>query len=359
MRLFTGLDALAPALLRRPVVTVGMFDGLHRGHLHVLAHLRAMADRLGGEAVVITFDTHPLAVIAGAPPRRILSPAHRLRLLARHGVDATVLLPFDVALRDLSYEAFVTDVLVARMGVRGLLFGYNGNFGRGGAGTRASVEPLGRRHGFEVAEAPMVALDAQPISSSRIRDAIEQGHLEAAAEMLGRPVALYGVVVRGEGRGRALGIPTANVDLEGELLPPRGVYAVVAEVRGVRHAAVANVGWKPTFRASAPPPGGAAAPAAPGPAPGPVDGPEGALVLEVHIPHLDADLYGERIEVELVARLREERRFPSVAALVAQIRADIASAADAVASAGALRPRAAAPPSGPAARPAPGPARGA
>jgi riboflavin kinase/FMN adenylyltransferase len=303
MRTYHGLTGLMPAAFRRPVATVGVFDGLHRGHRHVLEHLARFAARLGGEAVVLTFETHPLAVIAGAPPRKILSTPHRLRLLERFGVDATVLLPFDAATRNTSYERFTEDVLVTRIGIRGLLFGYNSNFGKDGLGTAATLAPLGKRLGFEVEEAPAVGEIARPISSSRIRDAIESGDLAAAADMLGRPVALYGVVVKGDGRGRSIGFPTANVDLEGEILPPRGVYEVVAEVRGRRWPAVANVGVRPTFHA-----GSAEAP-----------------ILEVHVPGLDTDVYGERIEVELVRRLREERRFPSREALIEQIRADVAA----------------------------------
>jgi riboflavin kinase/FMN adenylyltransferase len=303
MRTFFGLTAVSPALFRRPVVTVGVFDGLHRGHRHVLEHLERFAVRLGGEAVVLTFETHPLAVIAGAPPRRILSTPHRLKLLERFGVDATVVLPFDASVRETTYERFTEEVLVGRLGIKGLLFGYNSNFGKDGKGTAATLAPLGKRFGFEVLEAPAIVQQAAPISSSRIRDAIESGDLAGAREMLGRPVALYGVVVKGDGRGRALGFPTANVDLEGEILPPRGVYEVLAEVRGRRWPAVANVGVRPTFHPEA------------GDTP----------VIEVHVPGLDGDLYGERIEIELVRRLREERRFPSKDALIAQIRADVAS----------------------------------
>lgn len=310
MRVHEGLDGLSPARFRRPVATVGVFDGLHRGHRHVLEHLKGLARRLAGESVVLTFATHPLAVIAGAPPRQILSVPHRLRLLERLGIDAAVVLPFDARMRELPYERFVTDVLVARLGIAGLLFGYNANFGVGGLGTAATVAPLARRLGFVVEEAPAVALGARPISSSRIRDAIEQGALSEASEMLGRPVSLYGLVVPGDGRGRTLGFPTANVDLEGEIHPPTGVYAVVAEVRGRRLPAVANLGVRPTFAAAS---GAAAEP-----------------ILEVHIPGLAEDLYGERVELEIVRRLRDERRFPSREALVEQIRADVAAALAAV-----------------------------
>jgi riboflavin kinase/FMN adenylyltransferase len=303
VRRYAGRDALSPAHFRRPVATIGVFDGLHRGHLHVVEHLRAFADRVEGEAVVVTFDTHPMAVIAGAPPRQILSTEHRLVLLERLGVDATVLLPFDEETRRTPYDDFAREILVAGLGIRGLLFGYNSNFGYEGAGTPASLAPLAGEHGFEIVEAPAIQSEGRPISSSRIRDAIEGGAFAEAAAMLGRPHTLFGTVVAGEGRGRQLGFPTANVDLAGEIVPPSGVYQVVAEIGGERYAAVANLGTRPTFED--------AAPAAP--------------LLEVHVPNVDFDFYGEAIEVEFVRKIREERKFPSKEALVAQIRADVAS----------------------------------
>jgi riboflavin kinase/FMN adenylyltransferase len=304
VRTHVGLAGLTPLLFRRPAVTVGVFDGLHRGHRHVLEHLHDLAARVRGESVVITFETHPLAVIAHAAPRQILSVRHRLHLLDRMGIDGAVLLPFDEALRDMGHERFTEEVLVKGLGIGGLLFGYNGNFGRDGRGTARTLAPLGAKHGFLVEEAPAVAQGSRPVSSSRIRDAIESGDLVAAADMLGRPVALLGTVVHGDGRGRELGFPTANVDLEGEILPPAGVYEVVAEVGGRRLPAVANIGVRPTFQQA-------------GPTPRPT--------LEVHVPGLTGELYGLTLEVELVRRLREERRFPSKEALVAQIRADVES----------------------------------
>jgi len=306
MRRHVGVAALAPTAFRGPVATIGVFDGLHRGHCHVVEHLRAFADRVGGEAVVVTFDTHPMAVIAGAPPRHILSTEHRLVLLERLGVDAVVVLPFDEAMRAVPYDVFTRDVLVAGLGIRGLLFGYNSNFGHRGAGTPETLAPLAAEHGFEVVEAPSIHLAGRPISSSRIRDAIERGDFHEAGLMLGRPHTLFGTVVRGDGRGRTLGFPTANVDLGGEITPPAGVYQVVADVRGQRYAAVANLGYRPTFDGG----GG---------------GPPSVPLLEVHVPGIDFDFYGEPLEVEFVRKIRDERTFPSKEALLAQIRADVAS----------------------------------
>lgn len=306
MRRYFGSSSVEVSSFRNPAVTIGVFDGLHRGHAHVIEHLGAFADRVGGEAVVVTFDTHPMAVIAGAPPRHILSTEHRLLLLERMGVDAALVLPFDEATRRTPFDEFTRDILVSRIGVRGLLFGYNSNFGFEGKGTPASVAPLGAAHAFEIVEAPAIQVEGAPISSSRIRTAIERGDFAAVGAMLGRPHALYGTVVRGDGRGRQLGFPTANVDLGGEIVPPRGVYQVVAELRGQRYAAVANLGLRPTFA------GGA-------------QGLPPEPILEVYIPNVDFEFYGAHMEVEFVRKIRDERTFPSREALVAQIRDDVAS----------------------------------
>ena len=303
MRRIEGLGALAPDAFRAPVATGGVFDGMHRGHRHLIEHLIAFADRLGGESVVLTFDTHPRAVIEGQAPRSILSLPHRLLLLERLGVAATVVLPFDESVRQMPYDVFARDVLVGGLGIRGLLLGYNGRLGHRGAGNVETLTRVGEDLGFAVEEAPPIGLRGQPISASRIRDAIEQGDLAGAEEMLGRSPALYGRVVKGDGRGRTLGFPTANIDPEGEILPPRGVYQVVATIRGQHYAAVANVGYRPTFEGAQP------------------DRP----LLEVHVPGVDFVFYGERIEVELVRKLRDEMTFPSREALIRQIHDDVAS----------------------------------
>ena len=303
-RRFDGLAELPRGALRTPAVTVGVFDGIHRGHQLVLDHLRVHADAHEGEAVVVTFDTHPRRIIEGAAPRQILSTDHRVHLLERLGVDAVLVLPFDEALRTTSYEAFTRDVLVDRLGVRALLFGYDTRFGHEAKGTAETLRPLGAELGFDVHQVPPLTLRGAPISSRRIRDAIEQGELAIAAEMLGRAHALSGVVIRGDGRGRQIGFPTANVDLAGELLPPPGVYQVVAQVGDERYAAVANIGRRPTFADATP-----------------IDRP----LLEVHIPGFEGDLYDAWLEVELVRKLRDERRFESAEALVQQIRRDVAS----------------------------------
>ena len=306
MRRYVGRESLDPATFRGPVATIGVFDGLHRGHAHVIEHLRSFADRIQGEAVVVTFDTHPLAVIRGVPPRNILSTEHRLVLLERLGIDAAVVLPFDDTMRHMPYDTFVREILVQGIGIRGLLFGYNSTFGHRGEGTPSAVATIGVELGFEVVEAPAIHLEGQPISSTRIRDSIEAGDFTEAAHMLGRPHSVFGTVVRGDGRGRQLGFPTANIDLGGEITPPAGVYQVIVMLRDQRRVAVANLGYRPTFD-------------------GGKDGMPKAPILEVHIPGVDFEFYGERVEVEFVRKIRDERKFPRKEALLAQIRDDVAS----------------------------------
>lgn len=313
MRRVVGREALAAATFSRPVVAIGVFDGVHRGHRHVLEALRAFADEAGGESVVVTFDTHPRALLEGRAPRPLVPLAYRLLLLERLGVDSAVVLPFDEALRDTPHDTFVAEVLVGRIGVRGLLFGYDTTFGKGGLGTFDAVAPLALRHGFAVRRAPAITVQGLPVSAQRIRDAIEAGALELASALLGRPASVLGTVVEGDGRGRTLGFPTANVDVGDVCLPPCGVYQVVATVRGHRCAAVANLGVRPTFDD--------ARPGVPRPAGSRAELPR----LEVHVPGLASDLYGEAFEVEWVRKLRDERRFPTREALVEQIRRDVST----------------------------------
>ncbi|MGE0190903.1 MAG: riboflavin biosynthesis protein RibF [Planctomycetota bacterium] len=304
MRTLHGLEGLEAAAFRRPVVTVGTFDGLHRGHVALLEHLGRLAARMGGERLVVTFAMHPMVVIRGAPPRPLVALPRRLEGLARLGVDTALVLPFDARLRALTWQAFFDDILVHELGLSALLFGYNGNFGHGGLGTFTTVRPHAERLGVVVEEAEAVLLDGRPVSSTRIRDAIQAGDLATAERLLGHPPAVAGPVVRGDGRGRQLGFPTANVDTGNVVLPPAGVYEVRARVAdGTWRRAVANLGRRPTVETAA----------------------EGTpLQLEVHLPGFDGELYGHVLEVAFVRYLRDEQRFADLDALVAQIRKDVA-----------------------------------
>ncbi len=308
MRRLTGLDAARPGEAREPVATVGVFDGVHRGHSHLLYELRRWSGAVGGTACVLTFDRHPAALLRGVEVPMILSVENRLLELERHGVDLAWVIDFG-AVRDLSPEAFLRDVLVGRLGCRRLLLGFDSTLGKDRAGTTRNLPALGAQQGVEVRVAPPIFdKEGRKISSTAIRDAIRRGDLQAAANVLGRPFTIRGPVVRGAGRGRALGVATANLDLTGQLVPPDGVY-LVRVYAGERTApAVANLGVGPTFGAG------------------------GIRRLEVHVPGWSGDLYGETLEVGLVRWLRDERRFADAEALRAQIDLDLAALAQAVAS---------------------------
>ena len=305
MRVVHGTDAIGPADFRAPVVTLGVFDGVHRGHRKVLARARELATSLGGEVVVVTFHQHPRAVTVGVAPPLITSLEHRLVLLEREGVDATVVLHFDEALREMSAERFVDEFLVARIGTRSLVLGHDSHFGKDRRGDAALARRLLEPHGVPVECIDAVRLaDGRVVSSSSIREAVAKDDVAGAQELLGRPPALYGTVVRGDGRGRTLGWPTANLDLAGELRPTRGVFGGAVDIAGRAWPAVVNIGGRPTFH------------------------PEGdaADTVEVHVVGYSGDLYGKPLEVRLLGRIRDERRFSGPDELKEQIARDVAEA---------------------------------
>lgn len=305
MRVVHGTDALDPASFRAPVVTLGVFDGVHRGHRRVLSRARELTRPAGGEVVVVTFHQHPRAVTVGVAPPLITSLDHRLVLLSREGVDATVVLHFDAALREMPAERFVEEILVARIGARALVLGHDSHFGKDRRGDAALARRLLEPRGVPVECIDAVRLpDGRVVSSSSIREAVAKDDIAAAEELLGRPPALYGTVVKGDGRGRALGWPTANLDLGGELRPPRGVYGGAVDLGGRAWPVVVNIGGRPTFH------------------------PEGtaADTVEVHVIGWSGDLYGHPLEVRLLGRIRDERRFSGADELKAQIARDVAEA---------------------------------
>lgn len=285
---------------RSPVVALGNFDGCHRGHREIVRRALESARERGGEAVVYTFAPHPVAVLypERAPPM-ILSVAERLRQLAALGVEGVVLQRFTRAFAAIEPEDFVRRVLVERLGAGAVVVGYDANFGRDRRGTPELLRELGRALGIAVEVVPPVRDGEETVSSSAIRRAIQLGDMRLAAELLGRPHGVRGRVFRGERRGAAIGFPTANIFPRGGLLPPDGVYAVSVGLPGLEEElpGVANLGCNPTF---------------------------GGLRrrLEVHLFDFDGDLYGSTIRVFLRDRIRGEVRFPSVEALVEQIRAD-------------------------------------
>ena len=297
------IGSLVPLGWPRSAVTVGNFDGVHRGHQALVSVAVAKARAAGGLCVVLTFDPHPARVLRPAhAPAALTTLAQKEELLGGLGVDRLAVLPFDARLAQLLPEEFARAVLRDTLGARDVAVGESFRFGHGREGDTRTLVDLGTRLGFEVQAIPAVLEGGRPVSSSRIRSELGHGHAAAAAALLGRPYFVDATVVRGEGRGRTIGVPTANLASENEILPAPGVYAGFLRAPGGESwPAVINLGRRPTF-------GG------------------GDLLLEAHVLGFDGDLYGARVRLSFHERLRDEERFPSKEALVARIREDVARA---------------------------------
>ena len=304
-------DSGLPPDVRGTVVTVGTFDGVHRGHRDVLERLTTLAASSGLRSVLVTFDPHPLEVVRPEKAPRLLTVGvEKLEVLVESGIDYLAILPFTAALQRYSAEQYVERVLLDRFRMRHLLVGYNHGFGRDRTGTVATLRALGVRFGFSVDVVPAVAAaDGHRISSTLIREAVAAGDLDRAADSLGRPYALSGRVGHGDARGRALGFPTLNLELptSRKLLPPDGVYAVRAQTPLGTFGGMMNLGGRPTFGDS-------------------------RLSVEAHLFDTSIDVYEAHVRLDLVARLRETRAFPGTNALVAQLHIDAREARHALAS---------------------------
>ncbi len=247
MRIARGLTSFPPDA-RAAVVALGVFDGLHLAHREILARAVQRARALGVEALACTFDPHPIEVLQpDRAPLPILTLAERLDLIAAVGIDATVVLAFTREMAAVEPEAFVKDVLLDRLHAREVVVGFNHRFGRGARGDARLLQALGERLGFGVDIVPPLAIEGEPVSSTEVRAALQRGDIERAARFLGRPYTLCGEVVRGAGRGRTLGFPTANLKAERPPLVPAGVYACRAASGGTVYPAVVNIGIRPTF----------------------------------------------------------------------------------------------------------------
>ena len=293
---------------RGTVVTVGTFDGVHLGHWRVLQEIRARADQAGRRSVLVTFDPHPLRIVRPEEaPKLLTTPVEKKAILAESGLDFVVFISFTEALSRYEPRRFVEEILVGRLRVQELVIGYDHGFGRGRSGDADTMRRIGAELGFDVDVVEPVAVGGRPISSSRIRGALEAGDVVEGAACLGRPYSITGVVERGEGRGRLLGFPTANIrvgDRE-KLVPPSGVYAVRAGLRAGVLAGALHIGPKPTFPGSPP-------------------------SIEVHLLEFTGDLYGEEIRLDFLEKVRGVVAFDGSEALVAQIREDVAATRRAV-----------------------------
>ena len=301
MQLIRGLGG-SKGVAAGSVLTIGSYDGLHLGHQALLSRVKEHAARLSVPAVLLTFEPTPREYLAAAdPPARLTSLRERWRILASAGVDYLWVLRFGEALRNLSAEAFA-QLLVRELAPAVVVVGHDFRFGRNGAATATVLAAAGERLGFAVDVLPAVKLDGERISSSAVRAALAGGDFERARRALGRPWSMRGRVQRGERLGRKLGFPTANLALERRRAPVGGIFAVrVHGIDAASHGGVASLGTRPTVAGAVP-------------------------LLEVHVFDFSGELYGREIEVEFVAKLREEERFATLAALVAQMRRDAAAA---------------------------------
>ncbi len=293
------------ASLSGPIVlAAGTFDGLHLGHQALLRHAIKEATRIGGTAVVMTFDRHPAAIVRPDQcPKLLTNQSSKLRILEALGVPALLLLEFNESLASLAPEDFIREIVSASKPLQEICVGSQWSFGRGGAGNVTLLESLGNQLGFGVSRISPVEVGGTQVSSTRIRAAIAAGEFADADACLGRPFFLTGIVVPGAGLGSKIGFPTANLAIDGMQLPPDGVYAVKVHHDGISTGGVMNLGFRPTVDAS-------------------------GLVrtAEVHLFNWNENLVGQELSIEFVSYLRGEKKFPNLDGLITQIQQDCTNA---------------------------------
>lgn len=286
---------------RKVCLAIGFFDGVHLGHQQIIRQTIVDARQHRALALVLTFDQHPNTIVAPARvPPLIYSLPQKLRVIESLGPDALLLIHFDKAFSQKTGEQFVRELAQAWSGIQRICVGANFVFGHKRGGNVQLLNKLGAELKFSVHGMAAVSLDGKAVSSTRIRDAIGAGELDLASQMLGRAYSISARVVEGDKLGRQLGFPTANLDTADLALPPQGVYAVHASLRGHTHAAVLNIGTRPTLQNPNPP-----------------------LRVEVHLLDFTGELYGEELEILFLEKLRDERKFSSLDELKAQIGRDI------------------------------------
>lgn len=305
MQLYKGM-AEVPAPPANAVVTIGNFDGVHLGHQELVGKVVAHAKRIGGTPVAITFRPHPRAVLRPTdPPHLITTYEERAELLANCGVEWLVEEPFSREFSNISPDQFVNQVLVHGLNTKVLYLGYDFAFGKERSGSVETLQRLAEARGIEIHVVPPLKVNAQPVSSSLIRKTLDEGNIEFVNQCLGRSFFLTGLVWRGEGRGRTIGVPTANMQTAHRKYPRVGVYATRTRWRGDWYKSISNIGYNPTFKG---------------------DGTDLPLKIETHLFDFQADMYGDEIRVEFHAFLRAEKKFSGVDALLAQMKEDFKEA---------------------------------
>jgi riboflavin kinase/FMN adenylyltransferase len=304
MEIILGLEQLKRPL-RNPVVTLGNFDGVHLGHQRILRRVKEEASKIAGEAVVITFEPHPLKILAPERcPPLLSSFRKKMMLIEKSGIETVLCIQFSLLFSRITPFVFVRSILVDKIGARKIIVGYNYRFGKGQRGDVSILKKICDPFHVEVEVADALRIGDTTVSSSKIRELIKTGSVEEASRLLGRDYPIIGRVAEGAKRGQTLGFPTANVEAVDELYPLEGIYAVEVSRHGERFKGVANIGYNPTFVPEA-------------------GEKRKTPTLEVHILDFNRNIYGEEIEVNFKKRIRDEIRFSSPAELVTQIRKDI------------------------------------
>jgi riboflavin kinase / FMN adenylyltransferase len=311
MKVVDGIDAIAEPF-PGAVLTIGNFDGVHLGHKALFDEVISRARAIDGTAIAMTFEPHPLRVLRnnGNPPLITLGE-QKVELIGRTGLDALIVIPFTRKFAEITAERFLKEILIERVGMRAFVVGGDYAFGRNREGDIEYLRSASERLNFELVVADWIrapVAGSGRISSTRIRELVEAGDIREARRLLGRPYQIRGTVLPGRNRGgKLLGCPTANLQLQDELAPRSGIYAVTVEHEGRTHPGVANIGWSPTFD-------------------------DHLFTVEIHLLDFSGDLYGRRIRVNFVERIRDERKFAGIGELAEQIQRDIAVAREILAA---------------------------
>jgi riboflavin kinase/FMN adenylyltransferase len=305
MKIFDHLDKIREPF-KNAVITIGNFDGVHIGHQALFHEVIEKAEAIGGTSIAMTFEPHPIRVLKqnGHPPLITLYE-QKAELIERTGIDVLICVPFNKAFASMSADQFIRDLLVKRIGMKAIVVGKDYSFGKNREGTIDMMKSYAPDYGFEVIVANWIKTplgSAGRISSTRIRELVIDGQMTEAEKMLGRNYQIRGRVVTGRDRGgKLLGIPTANINLHDELCPKTGIYAVTVEIEDRQYNGVANIGYSPTFE-------------------------DHEFTVEVHILDFNANIYGEKIRVNFIKRIRDEIKFSNISELIEQIKMDIAAA---------------------------------
>lgn len=298
MEVYRELDELK-GKFNHPVITLGNFDGVHLGHQKIFKHLLKRASDLGSEALVFTFDPHPLKVLRPELSPSLITPIpEKLKLMKAFGINAVILADFTKEFAAIHPSTFAEDVLINTIGSKLVVVGHDFSFGKGKEGTIDCLKMLGGKHNVQVEIVDAFKINGKIVSSTGIRKLIHSGNMTEAAKLLGRHYSIEGKVVQGSGRGKQLGFPTANMTLNGEVTPKDGVYAVKVAVGEVEKDGITNIGLRPTFR-------------------------ETERNVEIHIFDFNKDIYCENVQVTFIERIRDEKGFSGTEELTQQIRKDI------------------------------------